>query len=224
MARTDIEIQRDIVTELQWEPSLRHDDIAVGVRDGVVTLAGFVDSLWEKWVAERVASGVKGVRAVADEFTVKLPSSATQPDPAIARAALAALEWNSTVPKNRIKIQVENGWVTLDGEVDWHYQKEAAENSVRHLMGVAGIFNHITVTPRPIPSDIMERIKSALQRGAHLEADRITVELDRHKVILRGTVRSHAERRDAERAARKAPGITELENLLIVDQYAPVLV
>jgi osmotically-inducible protein OsmY len=218
--QSDRDIQRDIVRELNWEPSLRNDDIAVGVRDGVVTLAGFVDSYADKWTAERVAGRVKGVKAVANDIEVKLPSSSARPDPDIARAALDALKWNVSVPHERIKVKVEKGWLTLEGDVDWYYQKEAAERAVRYLTGVQGISNLIVVKARPTPSDVKERIKETLQRGAEFDADRITVELEGNKAILRGTVRSYAEMRDAERAARNAPGITEVENRLTVDPYA----
>jgi len=224
MVRTDSEIQQDVVDELKWEPSLRDDDIAVAVRDGVVTLAGFVDSYADKWKAERVAGRVKGVKAVANDLEVKLPSSSQRPDPDIARAAVDALTWNISVPHDRIKVKVENGWVTLEGDVDWHFQREAAERAVRYLTGVKGVSNLITVRARATPSDVKAKIKDALQRGAQFDADRITVEVDGGKVILRGTVRSYAESRDAERAAYNAPGVTTVENKLTVDPsiLAPV--
>ena len=215
--RTDADMQRDVTNELKWEPSLRDDDVAVAVRDGVVTLAGFVDSYVDKWKAERVASRVRGVKAVANNLEVKLPSSSRRTDPEIARAAVDALQWNVSVPKDRIKVRVENGWVTLEGDVDWYYQREAADRAVRNLTGVKGVTNLITVKALPTPSDVKQRIKEALQRGAQFDADRITVEVDGHRAVLRGTVRSYAEMRDAERAARNAPGITEVENRLTID-------
>ena len=224
MLRTDTDIQKDIVSELQWEPSLRNDDIAVGVRDGVVTLAGFVDSYADRWKAERVASKVKGVKAIANEIEVKLPSSSTRPDPEIARAAVDALSWNISVPNDRIKVKVDKGWITLEGDVDWYYQKEAAERAVRYLTGVKGVYNLITLRARPVPSDVKGKINAALQRGAQFDAEHITVEVEGTKAILRGTVRSYAEMRDAERAARNAAGVTEVENRLTVDPsvYAAV--
>jgi osmotically-inducible protein OsmY len=215
--RTDNEIQRDIEDELRWDPSLENDDVAVSVRDGVVTLAGFVKSYLDKWHAERVASKVKGVKAIANDLTVKLPSEHERPDPDIARAAIDALKWNIAVPNDRIKVKVDKGWVTLEGDVDWHFQREAAERSVRSLTGVKGVTNLITVKARPTSQDVRQKIKEALERGAQFDADRITVEVDGNKAILKGTVRSYAERRDAERAARNAPGITEVENKLTVD-------
>jgi osmotically-inducible protein OsmY len=224
MLRSDTDIQKDIIAELKWEPSLRDDDIAVSVRDGVVTLAGFTDSYVDRWKAEQVASKVKGVKAIANDIEVKLPSSSTRPDPDIARAALDALRWNISVPHDRIKVKVEKGWVTLEGDVDWYYQKEAAERSLRNLTGVRGVSNLLTLRARPVPTDIKQKIKDALQRGAEFDAEHITAEMEGSKVILRGTVRSFAEMRDAERAARNAPGVTEVENRLTVDPsvYAAV--
>jgi osmotically-inducible protein OsmY len=215
--RTDTDLQKDIVAELKWEPSLRNDDIAVAVRDGVVTLAGFVDSFVDKWKAERVVSRIKGVKAIANDLEVKLPSTSSRPDPDIARAALDALSWNISVPQDRIKVKVEKGWITLEGDVDGYYQKEAAERAVRYLTGVKGVSNLITLRARPAPSDVKQRIKEALQRGAQFDAEHITVDIEGNKAILRGTVRSYAEMRDAERAARNAPGVIEVENRLTVD-------
>jgi osmotically-inducible protein OsmY len=221
---TDSDIQKDVVAELKAEPNLRDEDIAVGVRDGVVTLAGHVDSYADKWRAERVASKVKGVKAVVNELEVKLPSSSQRTDPEIARAAVNALEWNILVPHDRIQVVVEDGWITLRGEVDWAYQREEAERAVRNITGVKGVSNLITVAAVPTPSDVKQRITDTLRRGAQFDADRITVEVVGHKAILKGTVRSYAESQDAERAARKVPGITEVENRLTVDPlaYAPV--
>jgi osmotically-inducible protein OsmY len=215
--RTDMEIQKDVVAELRWEPSLRDDDVAVGVRDGVVTLAGFVDSYADKWTAERAASKVKGVKAIANDLEVKLPSSSTRADPDLAHAAVDALSRDIAVPEDRIRVRVEKGWLTLEGEVDWFYQKEAAERAVRYLTGIKGVSNLITVRARPTPSDVKQRIRQALERGAEFDAERISVEIQGNKAILRGTVRSYAEMRDAERAARNAPGVTEVENKLTVD-------
>jgi osmotically-inducible protein OsmY len=217
MTRTDAEIQKDIMDELRWDPSFEDDDIAVSVRNGVVTLAGYTKSYLDKWKAERVASRVKGVRAIANDLEVHLPSSSERPDPEIARAALDALRWNVAVPHDRITVKVEKGWVTLEGEVDWAYQRDAAARAVRSLVGVRGVTNLIMVKARPAAADVKQKIKEALQRGAQFDADRIEVEVDGSKVILRGTVRSYAEKRDAERAALNAPGITEVENKLVVD-------
>jgi osmotically-inducible protein OsmY len=217
MFNSDSDIQRDVVDELKWDPSLQDDDIAIAVRDGVVTLAGYVKSYLDKWRAERVATRVKGVKAVANDLEVRLPSSSTRPDPEIARAAVDALKWNISVPHERVKVKVENGWVTLDGDVDWYYQREAAERTVRSLTGVKGVSNLIVVRARATPSDVKQKIKDALQRGAQFDADHITVEVQGNAAILRGKVRSYSEFKDAERAARNAPGITEVRNELTID-------
>ena len=214
---TDSDIQQDVVDELRWEPSLEDDDIAVGVKDGVVTLAGYAKSYLDKWKAERVASRVKGVKAIVNNIEVKLPSSSDRADPDIARAAVDALKWNVAVPNDRVTVKVQKGWVTLEGDVDWYYQREAAERAVRYLTGVKGVSNLITVKTRPTPSDVKQKIRDALERGAEFEADRITVEIEGNTAILHGTVRSYAESRDAERAARNAPGITNVKNKLVVD-------
>lgn len=224
MFHSDSDIQRKVGDELKWDPSLEDDDIAVAVRDGVVTLAGYVKSYLDKWRAERVASRVKGVKAVANDLEVRLPSSSSRSDPEIARAAVDALKWNIGVPHDRVKVRVEDGWVTLEGDVDWYYQREAADRAVRSLTGVKGVTNLITVRSRPTPSDVKQKIKDALQRGAQFDADRITVEVEGHTAILRGTVRSYSEFKDAERAARNAPGITDVENELIVDPTVPAAV
>jgi osmotically-inducible protein OsmY len=222
--QNDSEIQKDVTSTFKAEPSLRDDDVAVGVRDGIVTLAGFVDSYADKWRAERMASQVKGVRAVVNDIQVRLPSASQRPDPELARAVVDALRWNILVPHDRIQVVVEDGWVTLKGEVDWFYQREEAEKSVRNLTGVKGVSNLITLAAKPIPTDVKKRLVEALQRGAQLDAERITVEIDGHKAILRGTVRSYAELKDAERAVRHVPGISEVENHLTVDPniYVPV--
>jgi osmotically-inducible protein OsmY len=193
------------------------------VREGVVTLGGFVDSYGDKSKAERVAGRVKGVKAVADELEVKLPTGSERADPDVARAALDALQWNISVPHDRIQVKMEKGWLTLEGQVDWFYQKQAAERAVRYLRGVRGVFNLITLSARTTPRDVKKRIKDALHRGVEFDAEHITVEVEGSKAVLQGTVRSYAEMKDAARAARNAPGITEVDNrLAITDAFASV--
>ena len=225
MSWNDTEVQKDVVAELKWEQGLHDDDIAVAVRDGVVTLAGYANSYADKWKAERVASRVHGVKAVANNIEVRLPSSSERPDPEIARAAVNALKWNIWVPSDHVRVKVEKGWVTLEGDVDWYYQKEEAERALRKLTGIRGVSNLISVRQqRPKPSDVKKRVKEALERGAEFDAERITVEVDGSNVILRGTVRSYIEKRDAERAALNAPGVTGVENRLTVDPSVPAAV
>jgi osmotically-inducible protein OsmY len=219
----DTDIQKDIAAELKWEPSLRDDDIAVGIRDGVVTLGGFVDSYADKKKAERVAARIKGVKAIANELAVKLPSFSERADPDIARAALEHLRWNISVPQDKIQVKVEKGWITLEGEVQWQYQKEAAEKAVRNLTGVKGLTSLIRLRAQPIPRDVKRSIRDALHRTAQFDADRIRVEMEGNKVVLEGVVRSYAELRDVERAARNAPGVTDVDSrLAIVSSLATV--
>jgi osmotically-inducible protein OsmY len=218
MTRSDSEIEKDLLDELRWDPALKDDDVAVSVRDGVVTLGGFVASYADKWRAERIVSRVRGVRAIANDLQVKLPAASERADPDIARAAIDALKWDVVVPSDRITVKVEKGWVTLEGDVEYYFQRVAAERDVRNLTGVKGVTNLIAVhSSQPAPEDIKKRIKEALQRNAQLDAEHISVEVDKSKAVLRGTVRSYAEWRDAEMAARNAPGISEVDNRLTID-------
>jgi osmotically-inducible protein OsmY len=216
---TDKEIQQAVLRELEWEPQVRSTEIGVAVKDGIVTLTGYVDSYVKKYNAERAAKRVAGVKAVVNDLEVHLPVSSERTDEDIARAAVRALENRITVPRDRIKITVREGWITLEGEVDWQYQKESAESAVRYLSGVKGVSNLIAVKPRisPSPAEVRSQIEAALRRSAELDAERITVETQGSKVILRGRVRSWAERDEAERAAWRAPGVTLVENLITVD-------
>lgn len=210
--KTDTELQQDIVAELHWEPSINATHIDVAVKDGVVTLTGFVSSFTEKWTAEHVVKGIAGVKAVADDLEVQLPGASERTDSDIARAAVNALEWHTSVPHDRITVTVRNGWITLEGSVDWSYQKTTAEDAVRHLMGVKGVTNTLTVQPKVAATAISAKIAEAFKRNAALDAQKIWVEVEGNKVILRGNLHSWLERAEAERVASAAPGVTAVEN------------
>ena len=214
--KTDTELQRDVMDELKWEPTIKAAEIGVGVKDGVVTLSGYVDSYYKKLAAERAAARVLGVRAVAEAIQIRLPGSLKRSDEDIARAAANALEWNVALPRDRVKVQVQDGAVALSGEVDWGYQKFVAEVAVRYLMGVVSVSNRITIKPTVEPQDVKGQVENAFRRNALLDARRITIETHGGWVILRGSVRNWAERAEAQWAAFAAPGVSEVENNIII--------
>jgi osmotically-inducible protein OsmY len=217
---TDAEIRKNVEAELSFEPSINASEIGVAVKDGIVTLTGRVDSYWEKIAAEEAAARVAGVKAVANELEIRLPFSSERTDEDIARAAVNRLEWTITVPKDRIKVKVSKGWVTLEGEVEWQFQKNAAAEAVRNLVGMKGVINHIVVKERPSTAEVKAKIEEALKRSAEVDASHITVETEGDKVILKGTVRSWFEREEAERAAWRAPGVRKVDNRIIVSTSA----
>jgi osmotically-inducible protein OsmY len=218
MTRTDEQIQLDVIEELKWDARVHPNEIGVAVKDGVVTLTGWVDNYTKKWAAEEAAHRVHGVKAVANDIEVRLPSSTARTDADIAAAATRALEWDAFVPIEKLDVTVSEGWITLRGEVEWQYQKQDAERVVRRLSGVRGVTNLITVRPRvkPSPQEVKRKIEDALVRSAETDAERITVEAQGDKVILKGTVRSWAERQEAERVAWSAPGVIAVENRITV--------
>ena len=214
--RTDSQLQEGVLKALEWEPSVNAAQIGIIVQDGVVTLDGHVGSLREKWMAEKTARCVWGVRAVANELEVA-PGAKSRGDAAIAGAAANAISWNSSIPAESVQVTVRDGWVTLTGAVPWQYQRAAAEKAIEHLHGVKGVSNSIIVKAPFVAADVRQQIEEAFKRHADIDAKHVTVEARNGVVVLKGTVHSLSERDAAEHAAWAAPGIVAINDQLVVE-------
>jgi len=214
--KSDAQIQKDVMAEINWQPMLDAAEIGVSVHEGVVTLTGIVDTYTKKIAAENAAKKVAGVKAVAEDIQVGASPSYNKSDTEIAEAVFNALKWHTAVMEDRIRIKVEKGFVTLEGEVEWDYQRSAAKLAIENLTGVRMINNFITLKPRVIASDLKAKINAALHRSAQIDANSIKVEVSGNKVILSGTVHSIKEKEDADDAAWMAPGVSAVENRIVI--------
>ncbi|HVW69253.1 MAG TPA: BON domain-containing protein [Steroidobacteraceae bacterium] len=214
--KSDSEIQRDVQAELHWDPQIDETDVVVAVDSGVVSLDGFVKHYTEKEEAEVAAKRVAGVAGVANDIEVRVPNLDQKPDPDIARASLAAIRSRLPFAAEHVRVIVKNGWVTLEGQVEWQYQKLAAEDGVRALAGVRGLTNHIEISPQVRPSEVKKKIEQAFRRHAEIDAARVMVEAHDDEVILKGSVRNWQERTEAERIAWAAPGVRKVDDRLTI--------
>lgn len=216
--KTDIQIQKDVMDELRWTPLLNSSEIGVAVKDGVVTLSGIVDTYSKKMEAEKAAANVAGVKAIALDVQVGVSSYFKRTDAEIAEDVLKALKLHTSIPDDKLKVKVEDGIVTLEGEVEWEYQRAAAKNTIQNFAGVTNVWNFIKLKPKVASNDIKEKIKAAFERSAKIDANRVSVETSGSSITLTGTVASLAEKEDAGYAAWAAPGVTMVYNNLEVAQ------
>lgn len=214
--KTDTEIQKDVMEELKWQPSIKSSEIGVAVKNGVVTLSGMVDTYAEKKTAEKSALKVAGVKGIAEDIEIKLSYHDQKTDAELAQAVVNGLKWNVLVPSDKIKIKVENAWVTAEGMVEWAYEQNAVRDAITGIVGVKGISNLVKLAPRVNPADVKKKISAAFERSATIDANRIHIENIGNKVILTGKVRSYAERQEAEQVVWNAPGVAAVENNLEV--------
>lgn len=217
--KTDAVIKENVLDELQWQPNVDETEIGVTVDRGVVTLTGTVDSYTKKIAAEEAAKKVKGVKAVVENIEVKYGIEYKKTDKEIAKAALEALKWNSSVPDDKITLKVENGWIHLNGEVEWEYQRDAAKRTVQNLLGVRAVTNNITLKQTVKPTGIKEKISKAFERLADVDANNIEVIVEDHTVKLKGKVHSLAEKEEANKSALYTPGVYHVENELLVEDF-----
>ncbi|TLV02430.1 BON domain-containing protein [Dyadobacter luticola] len=216
--KTDLEIQRNVMDQLRWQPILDAAEIGVSVKNGIVTLSGLVNSYPKKLAAEKAAKKVSGVKAVAEDIVVRIYPEKQKTDTELAEAVANALKWNSAVVSEKIKIKVEDGFVTLSGEVDWSYERSMAINAIENLSGVRLVVNNISLKPKPMAGDISRKIESAFQRHASIDSGKVKVSVTGNKVTLTGIVRSWNEKDDAEEAAWAATGVSQVINNLTVEE------
>jgi osmotically-inducible protein OsmY len=215
--KTDLEIQKDVTEEIKWEPSLTNDNIRVSVNNRIVTLTGTADAYYKKNKALKAANRVIGVKSVIEKLDVRLPSAIEKTDSEIRDAVLNELKWHSSVAEDKVKVKVANGIVTLDGEVEWDFQRTAIRHAIENLTGVKGIINNLTVVPKLTASEIKQKINAAFHRNATIDAGKINVETSGNKVILTGKVRSWMEKNEAENTAWLAPGVEKVENKIEIE-------
>jgi osmotically-inducible protein OsmY len=216
MMKTDSQLQQDVMDELQWEPRVDHANIGVAAKDGVITLSGFVSSYTSKIAAEKATRRVKGVRGLAEEIEVRFANDPKTSDPEIAKRIADMFDWSVTIPKHKVQVKVEHGWVTLSGTVDYHFHRQSAKDLASRINGVKGVTNLVEVKTAPSPADVKDRIIAAFKRNADLDASTITVVADGGTVRLGGKVHAWYERQIAERAAWAAPGVNRIEDNIAV--------
>ena len=225
LEKTDTELQNDVLSKLKYEPSIKVTDIGVLVKNGTVTLNGYATSYNEKWQAVHAAKRVAGVKAIlqrrgfanADDIEIQLPDSYHRTDGDIAEAAINQIDWSTTIPQGTVEVTVRNGWITLEGEVEWWYQKNAAGSLVKQMAGVKGVSNSISISPKVTKKEVETDIKSAFKRSAMLDAKHIRVETSGNNIVLHGQVRNYSEYDEAERVAWSEPGVSSVDNRLEVD-------
>jgi osmotically-inducible protein OsmY len=216
MTKNDSQLQTDVIEELGFDPTVDATQIGVGAKDGVITLTGTVDSYPEKLAAERAVKRVAGVHGIAEELKIDVPATHQRGDADIARAAVLALEWDTMVPKNKVTVKVENGWLTLEGELDSSYQRDAARRAVEHLVGLYGVSNSINIKSTVFSGDVRAEIRKAFGRAAEIDANKVQVEINNGVVTLRGDVHAWNERDEASVAALSVPGVKVVNNLTYV--------